>query len=195
MTIVSNFNKDHAFSKKMSLVWDAYYREYFARYGAKTGDIINIRDAAEVPRYQVCGWDKLIIFEGRQQPIRIEEKTRRHDVYSDYFIRDNKFWIELEGNVEESRAGSAITNSMAEVWAYGFASAGENALTHAVLFNRKPVIEWMECNQPRACDIKYSATREGYRTKGRLVSGKIIQENIFIPLRDKQAGLFGWAKE
>lgn len=172
---------DIKFAKAMDPVWLRYYGDFFRGYNT---EIVKIIGKDEDPRYLDQGWDKVLIFVGGHPPLRLEQKTRRHDAYTNYYLHDYKLAIEIMGNVERQKLGSSIFNSNADIWAYGFASQDLKQIIDARIFFVRPVVKWIRENLDKLvhkrAENKVGLWR-GYHTESVLVSVRIIDRYLYNP--------------
>jgi len=141
--------------------WKEYYKKIF-----NTKNIIDVRN-------KEMGYDVKIITD-TNNIFKIDEKTRSIDYYK-VFRYDKMILIETKGNIEYNKNGSSIFNSNADCWAYGWLGWGNKNIVHPILFNRKPIAEYIKKNKEEL-EIKISNTNKLYHTENVLVPYYIIKK-------------------
>lgn len=113
-------------------------------------------------------------------PLTVEQKTRRE---SFYWNCSHEILFETRGNWLDRRNGysygSAIFDSKADLYAYGFNVGGK--IKSFSLIYMKPLQEWLKNNRS-SCRFNYSATGNDYKTEFVIVRRDTLPAELFFPV-------------
>lgn len=151
--------------QKANPLWQEYFKQHFDSL------LISVESKENDIEYQKRKEGdfvvKLDIPEHIGDTQTIETKIRDEWVYS-FFKKDKLLLLEILGNVQQNKTGSAFLDSRADLYAYGFYIEGMVRIVDPMIFYMKPTQEWFRNNMHKY-RTQVSNTNGLYNTHFKLV--------------------------